>query len=162
MINSRIQIEDGAIEDFFTKWGFLYLDADNRTAPDESKPAATSYAEEPGEHQDPRRVAAAFDYTAKFLIEAPNKNLQNVNSKIAFFNAAIRQPMPGTDVTKARQITFYNDDKHVKITGQPDLIAEPTEVYNSPRYGALDYAVVELKIRVTDPRKCDFNLSINP
>lgn len=162
MINSRIQIEDGAIEDFYTRWGFIYMDADERTAPDEKKPDTTSYAEEAGEHQDPRRVADAFDYTAKFLIEAPNKNLQNVNSKIAAFNAAIRQTQSDTDVTIAKRITFYNDLNHVKITGYPDLIAVPTEVYNSRRYGELDFAVVELKIRASNPKQSDFNLSINP
>ena len=163
MINSRIQIENGAIEDFYTKWGFIYKDADERTAPDEKKPDTTSYAEEAGEHQDSRRVLDAFDYKAEFFIDAPNQNLKSVNAKIEAFNAAIRQKQTGTDIAIAKEITFYNDNNHVKIVGYPELIAVPTKAYYSPTLANyVDFAVVELKIRVTDPNKCNFDTVNNP
>lgn len=159
MIASRIQIENGAIEDFYTKWGFIYLDADERTAPDEKKSDVSEYAEQAGENPDPRAVDAPFDYTAKFLIEAPNKDLTNVNVKIGAFNRAIRETSADSDIKRKREITFYNLLNRVKIVGHPEPIAVPEKVYHSNRYGELDCAMVELKIRVSDPKKCDFELS---
>jgi len=159
MIESRIQIENGAIENFRTKWGFIYINADERTAADEKACEASSYSEEAGEHIDVRTVDAPFDYTAEFIIEAPNKDLANVNAKIAAFNAAIRETTKDSDIKRKRKITFYNLLNRVKIVGYPDVIAEPTDVYHSNRYGELDFAVVKLKIRVNDPKKCDFNLN---
>lgn len=161
MIKSSIKIENGPIMDFCEAFGFIYLDADERTAPDEKEDAVSSYAEEAGEHRDGRTCDAPFDYTAKFLIEAPNKDLTNVNARIAEFNAAIRSQTAGSDVKCHREISFYNLLNRVKITGYPQLVSVPTDVYHSNRYGALDWAQVELKIRVADPRKCDFNLAVD-
>ena len=67
MIKVRLQIGDGAIEDTYSKWGLIYLDADERTEAPIKAREVTSYAEEAGEHVDPRSVPDAFDYTAKFL-----------------------------------------------------------------------------------------------
>ena len=161
MIKVRLQIEDGTIEDTYEKWGFIYMDADERTAPDEKKPDSTSYAEEAGEHQDSRRVADAFDYTARFLIEAPNRNLVNANSKIAAFNTAIRESKNGTDVKRAKEVTFYNDFNRVKIVGYPEQITVPTDFYRRQDGSVMDCAQFELKIRVSDPRKCEFDLATN-
>lgn len=158
MIKSLIQIENGNIVDFMKQYGFIYVDSDDRVAPDEKEDAVSSYPEESGEHRDGRVVYAPFDYTAKFIIEAPNKDLFNVNSKISTFNNAIRQTIPGSDVTRMREISFYNLLNRVKIVGYPALISTPIDVYRSNRIGELDYAVVELKIRVSDPTKCDFDL----
>lgn len=158
MIGSKIQIENGAVEDFYEKWGFIYIDADERTAPDEREDAVSSYAGEAGEHRDGRTTYAPFDYTAKFIVEAPNKDLTNVNVRINDFNRAIRGTKTGSDIMSKREITFYNILNRVKIVGFPELIAQPTKVYHSDRYGELDYAQVKLKIRVSDPRKCDFEL----
>lgn len=159
MITSRIQIEDGAIEDFYEKWGFIYVDADERTAPDEKKSDASEYAEKAGENVDQRTVDAPFDYSAKFLIEAPNKDLTNVNAKIGAFNKAIREDSAESDIKRKREIAFYNPLNRVKIVGYPELIALPEKVYHSNQHGELDCAIVELKIRVSDPNKCDFELN---
>lgn len=154
MIRSRIQIENGPIHDFFTEFGFIYLSADNRTSPPEKKRDATSYAGEEGEHADSRAVADAFTYTARFLIEGANTDMANVNAKIAAFNAAIRGAEGG--VKRCREVTFYNDYKRVKITGTAELVSEPT-VFHRHNGRQMEYAVVELKIRVSDPGKCDFS-----
>lgn len=159
MIRSKIQIEDGEVRDFYEAFGFIYMDADERTAPDEKEDAVSSYAEQPGENRDGRTVDAPFDYTAKFLVEAPNKDLTNVNVRVNDFNRAVREKLPDSDVKRKREIAFYNLLNRVKIVGVCEPIAEPTEVYHSNRYGALDFAVVDLKIRVSDPRKCDFELN---
>ena len=159
MIHSRIQIENGAIEDFYEKFGFIYMDADERTAPDEKEADVSEYAEQPGENCDPRTVDAPFDYTAKFLVEAPNKDLTNVNVKIGAFNRAIRERSANSDIKRKREVTFYNLLNRVKIVGYPEPIAEPEKVYHSNRYGELDCALIELKIRVSDPKKCDFELN---
>lgn len=158
MIESKIQIEDGAIQDMHTDFGFIYLDADERTAPDEKDDAVTSYADEPGEHRDGRTVYAPFDYSVTFLVEAPNRDLSNVNSRIAAFNDAIRETEPGSGIHRKREITFFNLHNRVKIVGYPDLIAVPKTVYHSKRYGELEFAEVELKIRVSHPEKCEFDL----
>lgn len=158
LIPSKIQIEGGEVRNFYEAYGFIYMDADERTAPDEKEDAASSYAEESGEHRDGRTVYAPFDYTARFLVEAPNKDLANVNARINAFNRAIRERAEGSDVMRKREIAFYNLHNRVKIVGYPELIAVPTEVWHSGSYGATDYAEVELKIRVSDPTKCDFEL----
>lgn len=162
MIKSRIQIGDGAVQDFYEAFGFIYLDADERHAPPEKKPDSTSNVNEPGEHQDTRRVPDAFDYTATFLVEAPNKNLQNVNSKITAFNNAVREAKQGSSAyRRCKEIAFYNLLNRVKIVGYPELISEAKEVYRSNEFGAMDFAEVELKIRVSDPTKCVFDLTLN-
>lgn len=159
MITSRIQIGDGPIEDFQRKWGFIYIDADERTEAPIKKRDASSYAEEAGEHIDPRTVQDAFDYTAKFLIEAPNRNRINANSKIAAFNKALYTQSPGSDVRTYKEITFFNDFNRVKIVGIPEPITEPTEFYRRNSGDVMDCVEVELKIRVGDPSKCDFDTS---
>lgn len=161
MIKSGIQIEDGPIMDFCEAFGFIYIDADERTAADEKEDAVSNYPEQAGEHRDGRTCLASFDYTATFIIEAPNKNLTNVNARIKAFNDAIRERIAGSDIRRKREITFFNPLNRVKIVGYPELIAEPKQVYHSNRYGELDWAKVELKIRVSDPKKCDFNLSLD-
>lgn len=159
MIKSKIRISDGEIVDFYEAYGFVYVDADERTAPNEKEYDKISYAEEAGEHIDPRTVFAPFDYTAKFIIEAPNKDLTNVNAKIQAFNNAIIQKDSKTDVIEKREIEFYNLLNRVKITGYPSLVSTPTEVYHSDQYGEMDFAMVELKIHVINPNKCDFALN---
>lgn len=159
MIRVRIQIGDGAVEDTYNKWGFIYMDADERTEAPVKGRETTSYAEEAGEHTDNRTVPDAFDYTAKFLIEAPNRNLGNVNARIAEFNRALYSQLG--DIRHYKTVTFYNDLNRVKIVGLPEPIAVPTEVYHSRRYGELDFAIVELKLRVSDPTRCDFDLKLD-
>ncbi len=160
MIRTRIQIGDGTIEDFYSKWGFIYMDADERTEAPVKERAVSNYAEEAGEHTDPRTVQAPFDYTAKFLIEAPNKNLLNANAKIAAFNAALYSQQEGSDIRRYKTVTFYNDYNRVKIVGIPEPIAEPASFYRRQDGSQMDCAEVELKIRVGDPKQCDFNLSL--
>lgn len=159
MIRVKIQIEDGAIEDSYEKWGFISMDADERTAPDEKEDDVSNYAGEAGEHRDGRTVDAPFDYTAKFLVEAPNRDLTNVNTKINAFNKAIRETISDSDIKRKKEITIYHLLNRVKIVGFPDLIAVPKELYHSNQLGGFDFAVFELKIRVSDPRKCDFELN---
>lgn len=160
MIKARIQIGSGEIEDTNTKWGFIYMDADERTeAPIKSR-ESTSYAEEPGEHTDPRTVQDAFDYKVKFLIEAPNRDQVNANAKIAAFNKALyTQDDEGSDIRTYKEVTFYNIHNRVKITGLPEPVAEPTDFYRRDDGRVMDCVQIELKLRVSDPRKCDFNLN---
>lgn len=162
MINSRIQIEDGAIEDFYTKWGFIYMRGDHRFAAPEKKRDTTSYVEEAGEHTDPRTVDDAFDYSAKFLIEAPNQNLVNANSKIRSWNEAVRERTTGSDIKRCKTVTFYDDYKRCKIVGIPEIIAEVDEsdYYRRQNGNIMDCVVVELKIHVSNPKLCDFDMNL--
>lgn len=161
MIKVRIKIGDGEIADTFSKWGFIYIDADERTeAPIKSR-ETTSYAEEAGEHIDPRTVQDAFDYTVKFLIECPNKDLENANAKIAAFNQALYTKSPDSDIRTYHEVTFYNDYNRIKIVGLAEPIAQPTDFFRKQDGSALDCAQVELKIRVSNPGKCDFDLTEN-
>lgn len=153
-----IQIENGPVVDFQTAFGFIYMDANERTAADEKECETESHAEEAGEHIDPRTVDAPFDYTAEFLIEATNQDLINVNAKIAAFNAAVREIVPDSDIKRKKEITFYNLYNRVKIVGYPELIAVPKDVFHARNIKYMDYARVELKIRVNDPKKCDFSM----
>lgn len=157
MIRVRIQIGDGGILDTFDGWGFIYMDADERTEAPIKKREVSSYAEEAGEHTDPRTVQDAFDYKVKFLIECPNRNLLNANAKIAAFNKALYTTSYSSSIRTYKEVTFYNDYNRVKIVGLPEPIAQPTDFFRKQDGSALDCAQVELKIRVCDPSKCDFN-----
>lgn len=160
MITARIQIEDGQILDTYEGHGMIYLSADNRTEAPIKKRDTTSYAEEAGEHVDTRTVQDAFDYKVKFLIEAPNKNLQNANAVIAAFNRQLYAQEVNSVIRTYKKVTFYDDYKRVKIVGIPEPIAEPTELYRRQNGSVMDCATVELVIHVSDPTKCDFNLSV--
>ena len=160
MITARIQIENGQILDTYEGHGMIYMSADNRMEAPIKKRDTTSYAEEAGEHVDPRTVQDAFDYKVKLLIEAPNKNLQNANAKIAAFNKQLYTQAKDSDIRTYKTITLYDDYKRVKIVGIPEPIAEPTELYRRQNGSAMDCVVVELTTHVSDPTKCDFNLSV--
>lgn len=164
MINSRIQIENGTIDDFYKEWGFVYMSGDHRFAAPEKKRDTTSYAEQAGENTDPRTVADVFDYSVKFLIEAPNKNLINANSKIKAWNDAVREKTAGSDMKRCKTVTFYDDYKRCKIVGIPEVIAEVDEkdYYRRLTGDVMDCVVVELKIHVSNPKLCDFDLVTNP
>lgn len=157
MIRVRLQIGDGEILDTFESWGFIYMDADERTEAPIKKREATSYSEEAGEHLDPRTVQDAFDYKVKFLVECPNKNMQNANAKIEAFNKALYTSAYNSDIRTYKEVAFYNDYNRVKIVGLPEPIAQPTDFFRRQDGSALDCAQVELKIRVCDPTKCDFS-----
>lgn len=157
MITARIQIGDGDVLDTFKGWGLIYLSADNRTEAPIKGRAASSYAEEPGEHLDPRTVQDAFDYTVRFLIQTPNSFLTSANAKIAALNQAMYEESV-SGVRTYKEVTFYNDYKRVKIVGLPDPIAEPTDFYRRQDGSVMDCVQIDLKIRVSDPTKCDFNL----
>ena len=123
MITSRIQIAGGQILDTYKGYGFIYMSADNRTEAPIKKRDVTSYAEEAGEHTDPRTVQDAFDYKVKFLIEAPNQNLVNANTRIAAFNKALYTQQSNSDVRTYKEVTFYDDYKRVKIVGLPEPLS---------------------------------------
>lgn len=159
MIHSRIQIENGAIEDFYTKWGFIYMEGDHRFAAPEKPRDTTSYAEEAGEHTDPRTVDDAFDYSAKFLIDTPNSNDINANSKIRAWNEAVRERTAGSDIKRCKTVTFYDDYKRVKVVGIPEIAAE-VEATDYYRRKGMDCIVFTLKIHVSEPGKCDFDMSL--
>lgn len=161
MIKSRIQIENGAIEDFYSKWGFIYMSGDHRFAAPEKKRDESSYIEQAGNNTDPRTVDDAFDYKAKFLIETPNKNLENANSRIKAWNDAVRERKSGSDIKRCKTVTFYDDYKRCKIVGIPEIIADVDEknYYRRQNGNALDCVVVELKINVSNPKLCDFDMS---
>lgn len=156
MINVRMKIGDGAIEDTFTAHKLIYLKADHRTEAPIKKREATSYAEEAGEHTDPRTVQDAFDYKVTFIIDGQNTYLASVNAIIAAFNAKLYTQAQGSDIRTYKEVAFYNDFKRVKIVGLPEPIAEPKEMKRSKN--GYDFAEVEFVIHVGDPTKCDFNL----
>lgn len=158
MITARIQIGNGQILDTL-KHGLIFMESDKRMEAPIKKRDTTSYAEEAGEHTDPRTVQDAFDYKVKFIVEAPNKNLQNANAVIAKFNKLLYTQAANSDIRTYKTVTFYDDYKRVKIVGLPSPIAEVEKLYRRQNGEQMDCAVVELTIRVSDPTKCDFNLS---
>lgn len=155
MIHSRLKIGTGLLADVFQVWGFIYISADNRFEAPTKGFASTSYPEEAGEHIDPRTMPAAFDYTVKFLVMAPNKKLENANAKIAAFNRALYDEE--NQIRSYKQITFYNDYKRVKIVGYPQPISEATEFWRDKKGKLHDCVQVEWTIRVNDPTLCDFS-----
>lgn len=160
MITARIQIENGAILDTFEGWGFIYKVGDRRFAPPEKERAKSSYPEEAGVHEDARTVDDEFDYKVSFLLQAPNKNLKNANSKIKAWNDAVREKTPGSDVKRCKTVTLYDDYKRCRIVGIPEIIesVDEKDYYRRQNGSAMDCVVIELTIHVSDPTKCNFDL----
>lgn len=158
MINVRIQIGDGAIEDTFAAHGLIYMEADHRTEAPIKKRDVSSYIEQPGDNTDPRTVQDAFDYKAQFIIDGQDKDLKRVNSIIAAFNKKLYTQPANSDIRTYKEVTFYNDFKPCKIVGLPKPIAECKE-FKKSRNG-YEFAQVELVIHVSDPTKCNFEKSV--
>lgn len=158
MITSRVQIEDGQIEDFYKKWGFIYLTSSRIFAAPEKQRKTVSYPEEAGEHTDPRTVKDAFDYEVELLLETPNQGLVCANSKIQAWNNAVREATENGDIERCKTITFYDDRKRCKIVGIPEILStvDKKDFY---RDDYTDCVVVKLKIRVSNPKLCEFNTS---
>lgn len=158
MINVRIKIGDGAIEDTFTAHKLIYMDADNRTEAPIKKRDVSSYVEQAGDNTDPRTVQDAFDYKAQFIIDGQDKDLKRVNSIIAAFNKKLYTQEADSDIRVYKEVTFYNDFKPHKIVGIPESIAECKEFKKSKN--GYEFAQVELVIHVNDPTKCNFEKSV--
>lgn len=158
MINVRIKIGDGAIEDTFTAHKLIYIDADNRTEAPIKKRDVSSYVEQAGENADPRTVQDAFDYKVQFIIDGQDKDLKRVNSIIAAFNRKLYTQPANSDIRTYKEVTFYNDFKPCKIVGLPEPIAECKEFKKSKN--GYEFAQVELVIHVSDPTKCNFEKSV--
>lgn len=158
MINVRIKIGDGAIEDTFAAHKLIYMDADNRTEAPIKKRDTTTYAEQAGENTDPRTVQDAFDYKVQFIIDGQDKDLKRVNSIIAAFNKKLYTQEADSDIRTYKEVTFYNDFKPCKIVGLPEPIAECKEFKKSKN--GYEFAQVELVIHVSDPTKCNFEKSV--
>ena len=153
MIRARIQIGKGEIYDAYDKYGFVYLDADERTAPDIQDYTTTKYVEDSVEFIDTRTIEVPFDYKVKFLVEAPNGNFKSVNNKIDDFNKLLFNRGQG-GMLYAQKVTLYNDLNRVKIVGYPKPVSEPTEVYHTGSYGGSDWIAFELTIHVANPKEC--------
>lgn len=158
MINVRIKIGDGAIEDTFAAHKLVYIDADNRTEAPIKKRDATSYAEQAGENTDPRTVQDAFDYKVRFIIDGQDKDLKRVNSIIAAFNKKLYTQEANSDIRTYKEVTLYNDFKPCKIVGLPEPIPECKEFKKSKN--GYEFAQVEFVIHVSDPTKCNFEKSV--
>ena len=162
MITARIQIEDGQILDTYEGWGFIVMgngDDKKHFAPPEKKRDKSSYPEEAGAHEDPRTVDDEFDYKIQFLIEAPNRNLVNANSKIKAWNDAVRERTAESDVKRCKTVTLYDDRMRTKIVGIPEIIHEVGEkdFFRRQDGSVMDCVVATLTIHVSDPMLCDFN-----
>lgn len=158
MINVRIKIGDGAIEDTFAAHKLIYMDADNRTEAPIKKRDVTTYAEQAGDNTDPRTVQDAFDYKVQFIIDGQDKDLKRVNSIIAAFNRKLYTQPANSDIRTYKEVTFYNDFKPCKIVGLPEPIAECKEFKKSKN--GYEFAQVEFVIHVSDPTKCNFEGSV--
>lgn len=156
MIQSRLQIADGDILNLYDGYKLIHMETDTRFEAPIKKRDTTSYAEEAGEHTDPRTVQDAFDYKVTFIVEAPNKDLTNANAVIDEFNRKLYTQ--DGEIRTYKEITFYNDFKRIKIVGLPEPIQKAKSLYRRQNGEVMDCAQVEWTIRVSDPTKCDFNL----
>lgn len=158
MINARIKIGDGAVEDTYTAHKLIYVDTDNRTEAPIKKRDASSYAEKAGDNTDPRTVQDAFDYKVQFIIDGQDKDMKRVSNIVAAFNKKLYTQPANSDIRTYKEVTFYNDFKPCKIVGIPEPIAEPKE-FKKSRNG-YEFAHVEFVIHVNDPTKCNFEESV--
>lgn len=159
MITARIQIEDGEIKDTL-EYGLIVKKSDTIFEAPIKQQDKTSYPEEPGEHVDNRTVLDAFDYNVEFVVIAPNYDMSNANAIIEQFNKLLyRQDDSGVRIYK--EITYFDDYKRCKIVGLPSPLTSPESFYRRQDGTEMDCVEIKLKIRVTDPTKCVFNVSQN-
>lgn len=161
MMRADIQIENGQRQDTRDAFGFIYLSSDKWLAAPTRAYETTSYAEEAGEHIDPRTVETAFDFKIALATEVFANQIEDgihVNTRIAALNDAMFAKSADSDILTARQVTIYDLTKHRKIVGYPKRISEPRDedVFYAHNQ---EFAVVELNLRVTDPKLCDFDFS---
>ena len=159
MMRADIQIENGERQDTRDAFGLIYLSSDKRLAAPVRAYEAVSYAEEAGEHIDPRTVEDAFDFKITFVTEVLTNQIESglhVNTRIARLNDALFVRQKNSDILQARQTTIYDLTKHRKITGYPIWISEPRDedIFYSNNQ---ELAVIELTLRVNDPKLCDFD-----
>lgn len=163
MITARIRIEDGEILDTYEGWGFICMgngdDKEHRFSPPEKKRDTSSYAEQAGANVDPRTVWDEFDYKIEFLIDTPNRNRVNANAKIAAWNNAVREKIPGSDIMRCKTVTLYDDRMRSKIVGIPEIIDTPKDFYRRQDGCAMDCVRIVLTIHVSNPNLCEFNVA---
>ena len=157
MIRVRIGLDDD-VYDTYDKWGLIYVSSDHRLNAPVRDFDKTEYAEKHGENIDARTTMAPFDYKVKFMVVAPNSNLENANAKIRAFNESLYSRKPWSDVRIMKKLTLYNDYKRVKIEGYPKPISEATDFYRRANGEVADAVGAELTIRVANPAACDFSM----
>lgn len=158
MIRTKLRIGTGGLVDATDSYGLIYLSSDKRFSAPIKKRDTTTYAEEDGEHLDPRVVYDAFDYKVTFVIEAPNSDLTGVNATIKLLNN-LMFPVNSKGIKTGVPIEFHNPLDRVMIVGYPNPIAEATKVFrHTSNNEGLEWAQIEMTIRVTNPNLCNFNL----
>lgn len=152
MLRAKIKIGDAAEVDT-QEYGLVYLDSDKVMAAPTKGFEETSYPEQSGTNISPKTVDDAFDYTAKFFIQATS--LANANHKIKLFNQALYTQ--DGDVKTFKQVEFTNIYKRHKIVGYPKPISEAEKFWRDPKNLVTDVVVVEFTIRVNKPALCNFD-----
>lgn len=153
MLTARIKIGSDSIRD--TRYfGLVYLDSDKPVGAPSKGFESTQYPEEEGEHIIPKTVDAAFDYKAKFFIQATS--VKDANKRIDELNKLFYTQEQGSDTKVYKQITLFNDYKRQKIVGYPQPIAEATDFWRDTTNQVNDVVIVELNIRVNKPSLCEW------
>lgn len=155
MIKWDIQIGNGERADTYKQWGLIPLSIDSRLSASVKKQDGVAYAEEAGEHVDTRVVYDAFDVVARFAVVADKGG--RVNTLIKAFNDAILVRRGDSDVYDKQIIALYDHLKHRVLVGYAEPIGEEPEAWF--KVGREEVAIIELRIRVSNPNDCDFDFS---
>ncbi len=169
----RVQFDSGDINETLATYGLMYFTSDNRYAAPIKDFEKTSYPEQSGENLYPVTTDDAFDYEIEFFVGAES-GIDNANYTITAFNALMyteesleidtgeEEDIPAympTLTKQFKQITLYNDVKGVKIVGYPSPLETANDYWYDSKGAESDKVTVTLKIRVSDPSLCDFNIS---
>lgn len=161
MIRCGIKISNGEVKDSFTEYGLIFISSDKIFAPPTKGMLEESFVEEAGVHTDKKTVDDKFEYNVKFLIECPNTDINNANIKIANINSLMYEQEQGSDIKTFKEWTIHNYKDRVNITGIPSPISsvDADDFFRDKNGTQHDAVVVELKLNVTNPKKCDFATS---
>lgn len=100
----------------------------------------------------PHAEEANYDYYRSHNYKLLRKR---VNTLIRQLNESMFVATGEGDIMRAREVTIYDYYKSRKITGVPKgRISEAAEYHN---VGGEEVAVIELELRVEDPKRCDFD-----
>lgn len=158
MMLADIKIADGERKDTREAFGLIYLKSDKLLDAPVRAYEATSYAEEAGEHLDPRTVKSAFDFKITFCTESidPRTSVRRTSTLIKELNEALFSRKAGSDIITARKVTIYDYPRNRVIVGYPKPISEPEDDEYFISRGH-EFAVVSLNLRVANPNECDFD-----
>ncbi|MEG0560698.1 MAG: hypothetical protein RR513_09325 [Muribaculaceae bacterium] len=148
IVNARIKIGDGHIQDLEHDYGFLISDCDKIMTSPIRDYETQQYPEKAGVKIDPRITLKEFDYKISFIYFSNNE--YDANIAITKFYNSLFTPVNNSDIKIAKSIIIYNDYMGNVIQGYAKTLPPVGRFYRNRK----DVVEFSFTIFVNDPNKC--------